>query len=439
MNTQIQNTKKTGFMHSLYFKLLVIMLLILLLWIPTGIVRGLIWERQSNFRQVNHEIASSWGGEQLIGDPVLIIPYEKTNYDEVNDRYWKTEHKKYITSKEVQLNADIHHEIRKKSIYETILYKTALDISGNFDYSFLKESDEILYLYDEARVVVPISDPGGIKQSVSLSYNGSKTDFKPGSGTHSVKMGIHADISLNAKTEDSIDYSFQLDLRGFRSLQFNPSAASSLVNVKGDWPHPGFVGKVLADTREIDDQGFRASWSLSEFNRLVPDYWSDTEYSLGDRQYAYGIELINPVNQYQKNDRTAKYALLIIGLTFLVFFFTELINKKKFHPIQYALVGLSLTLFYYLLLSLSEHVGFNMAYLIACMATLIMILGYCRAMFRESRSLLVLASILAALYSYIFVLIQLEYFALLAGSVGLFVMLALIMYLSRKIDWYNLH
>ncbi len=439
MNSQNQSNRMKGFIHSLYFKIFIILLLVLLLWIPTGIVRGLIWERQSNFRQVNNEIASSWGGEQLIGDPVLIIPYEKNNYDEVNDRYWKTEHKKYITSKEVMIHADIDHEIRRKSIYETILYKTALEVSGSFDFSFLKGSDDVIYLYDQARVVVPISDPGGIKQSVRLSCDSSRSDFKPGSGTQSVKMGIHADIQLDPKADDPIDYSFRLELRGFQSLRFNPSAARSQVNVTGDWPHPGFVGKVLADTREIDQEGFRASWSLSEFNRLVPDYWSDAEYSLGNQQYAYGIELVNPVNQYQKNDRTAKYALLIIGLTFLVFFFTELINNQKFHPIQYALVGLSLTLFYYLLLSLSEHVGFNMAYLIACLATLIMILGYCKVMFKESRSLMVLGAILAALYTYVFVLIQLEYFALLAGSIGLFVMLALVMYLSRKIDWYNLH
>jgi len=208
--------------------------------------------------------------------------------------------------------------------------------------------------------------------------------------------------------------------------------------MSSDWPSPGFVGKVLADNHDITDKGFSANWKVSEYSRSVPSIWSDDQYRVGNGNRSFGVELIQPVDQYQQNMRSAKYALLIISLSFVAFFFFEVMYRKKVHPVQYTFIGLSLSIFYYLLLSISEHLGFDMAYMIASTSIIALILGYSKSILKSSKSLWILGLILILLYSYIFILLQLEEYALIAGSIGLFSILAMIMYMSRNVDWYNM-
>jgi len=248
--------------------------------------------------------------------------------------------------------------------------------------------------------------------------------------------GVSCPIAVNS---DGKNYQFSIPIKinGSEYLSFEPVGKSTSVNIRSDWHSPSFEGAFLPDQREISANGFTAQWQVLDLNRPYPQQWKNTEVAtFGNSGMA--VRLIKPVDEYLKNTRSAKYAILVIGLTFMLYFFFEVLRKLFIHPFQYLLVGLALTIFYMLLLSLSEHVGFNNAYLISSFATIGLICGYSFSVLRLRRLVFQLFGLLVAIYGFIFVLLQLEDFALLAGSIGVFIALAAVMYGSRKVDWYNL-
>ena len=248
--------------------------------------------------------------------------------------------------------------------------------------------------------------------------------------------GINVKLPTFTKNNSNIthEFSFSLRLNGSRDLQFIPVGRTTEVTLKSDWNVPSFSGAFLPDTREVTDNGFEASWKILDLNRGYPQAWIGNKYNIYSS--ASGVNLLAGIEGYDKSMRSAKYALLVIALTFLVFFFVEVFNKKKIHPIQYILVGLAIVLFYALLISISEVAGFGLAYLISSVATLGLITLYSKSVLAHNRMAFIQGSILAFLYLFIYILLQLEDYALLIGSSLLFVILATIMYLSRKIDWY---
>ena len=426
--------------NSIYWKAGFILLLISLLTIPNGLVQSLIQERQNTKYQVQNEIANSWGNRQTISGPILAIPYTIQHKAAKEENDWVTNHMYYLAPEEVNIDAEVDSEVRKKSIYEEVLYTSGLNIKGAFDLDAIPNKDLETVEWSKANLIIGIFDPSGINANVKLSWNDVNYSMSPGSPYHSaVNDGIHTNLDLSKNHEGISQFQTQVDLRGHYYLYFDPTAKNTAITMRSDWHSPGFVGKVLAEKHEITAEGFTANWKVSEYSRSVPSLWSDDQYRVGTNNRSFGVELIQPVDQYQQNMRSAKYALLIISLSFLSFFFFEIMYRKKVHPVQYTFIGLSLSIFYYLLLSISEHLGFDMAYMIATSSVIALILGYSKSILKNGKSLWILGVILILIYSYIFVLLQLEEYALIAGSIGLFSILALVMYMSRNVDWYNMN
>ena len=411
----------------------------LLLMIPNGMIQSLIQERQSTKYDVQNEIASSWGNRQTISGPILAIPYTLFHKAQKEENDWNTEHVYYLAPEQVDINADIDSEIRKKSIYEEVLYTASLDIKGSFNLDEIPKIDLETIHCDKVSMILGIFDPSGINANVQLKWNEKTMSMSPGSShTNTVSDGIHAMVDLTANHEGFSNFQSKLDLRGHYHIYFDPTAKNTNITMISNWHSPGFVGKILADNHEITEEGFTANWKVSEYSRSVPTLWANTQHKIGNSNRSFGVELILPVDQYQQNMRSAKYALLIISLSFLAFFFFEIMYRKKVHPVQYTFIGLSLSIFYYLLLSISEHLGFDIAYMIATTSVIALILGYSKSILQNGKSIWILGVILILIYSYIFVLLQLEEFALIAGSIGLFCILALVMFMSRNVDWYNM-
>lgn len=227
-------------------------------------------------------------------------------------------------------------------------------------------------------------------------------------------------------------------LKGVKELEFIPLGADTKVEINSSWNSPGFIGSFLPEKSSISDDGFNAEWKVSSFGRSYPQHWSGDSLSFRDiESSSFGVRLFDSINFYEKITRSAKYAIMFIVLTFLAFFLFEVFSKLKIHPLQYLLIGISLVLFYLLLLSLSEHIGFLFAYLTASVATITLVSVYSLSLLEKSIHAFIIAAILSALYTYLYILLQLESFSLLIGSVFLFAIIALVMYLTRKIDWYS--
>jgi inner membrane protein len=247
---------------------------------------------------------------------------------------------------------------------------------------------------------------------------------------------VRVPVTAQAPETGVYTFAFDLDLNGSQALRFVPLGRETNVQLASTWATPSFDGAFLPDERTVTDDGFSSDWRVLHLNRNYPQQWRGTSVALNES--AFGVTLLVPVDQYQKSMRAAKYAILVIALTFLVFFFAEIRNRERVHPFQYILVGLALCLFYTLLLAASEQVAFNLAYVVAGLATIGLVTAYTRSIFASRTLSLLTGGVLLVLYGFVFVILQLQDFALLVGSIGLFVALALTMYLSRNIDWYRL-
>lgn len=428
---------------NLYFKIGAIILITILLLIPTAMIKNLIHEREMTQEIAIQEVSSKWAEQQTITGPLITIPYY---------RYVKETSKKDSTEKIVQLKEYLHvlpsqlsisgtitPEKRHRGIYEIVVYNSNLEIEGNFaNFDFkAMDIDPKNIQFDKAEFVVGIDDLRGIEQQVSLKWNKESISFNPGvSSSDVIQSGINAVLTIDPN--DSLNHQFKLnlELKGSQLLYFTPVGKVTDINVKSEWPNPSFNGAFLPDKRTVSDNGFTANWNVLHLNRNFPQAWKNSSHRIHDS--AFGIDLLLPVDNYQKSYRSIQYAILFIVFTFLVFFFIEVINKVFIHPIQYILVGIALIVFYTLLLSFSEHIHYNLAFIVSALATLLLIVGYVKAILKSNKLALLITGILLVLYTFIFVIIQLQDYALLIGSIGIFIILALVMYFSRKIDWYNL-
>ncbi len=247
--------------------------------------------------------------------------------------------------------------------------------------------------------------------------------------------GIHTAIKIDK--EKVSRFQIKLSLNGSESIAFVPAGKTTRVKLNSSWTDPSFNGSTLPDVREISSEGFTAEWEGLHLTRSFPQKWSDSNYSTEIPDSAFGVDLLIPIDIYQKSMRSVKYALLIIGLTFLVIFFIEMISKQRIHPVQYLLTGAALIVFYSLLLSLSEHLNFALAYLISSTGIIALITGYALSMFSKKKFAVITLIVLVSVYSFLYTILQISDFALLIGNIGLFVAIALIMFFSKKIEWYN--
>ncbi len=439
----VLNRFGTWVKNSLLVKLFSIGFLILLLLIPNSMIDGLISERQFRLQEATREVSASWGAEQTLTGPILSIPYSE--WTQIEDGK-KVESINIAHFLPLSLNVSgmVNPELRKRGIYDIVLYQTELLITGKFsqpDFAALHIKPENVH-WEQAKLSVGISGMSGIKNSINLNWSGADIRLEPGTANSSIlAAGVSNDVPLQAENGE-YTFSIPLKLNGHGFLKFEPLGKETKVALESGWPSPSFEGEFLPDNREITPQGFKAAWTVLDLNRNYPQQWKNDDYSfvpeINQNRTSFGVRLIQTVDGYAKTERSSKYAILVIGLTFLIYFFFETLRKFHIHPFQYFLVGLALSVFYLLLLSLSEHLGFNVAYFLAAAVTVGLITMYSAGVFKIRRLTLQLFLLLSLIYGFIFIVLQLEDYALLAGSIGIFIALAAVMFYSRNVDWYNL-
>lgn len=439
--------------RSVMLKLLITGFLTLCLLIPANRVQNLIQERQQTRDEATREVSSSWGTAQTVGGPLLTVPYRRTNTDEKGKVTTSTAFAHFLPST-LTVSGNVTPEKRYRGIYVVMLYRAGLTLSGTFERPDFSKFDipESAVLWKDAFVSMGITDLRGIQEAVGLTWNGAAVPSNPGTISDDVfASGIHAPVAVDPAMAKPISFSATLQLNGSSELLFLPFGRETRVALTSAWGTPSFTGAFLPDKREVTPSGFSAEWRVLHYNRNYPQAGlgafiprqSKPRDAAGigegptDQTGAFGVKLLLPVDEYQKTTRSAKYASLFIVLTFTAFFFIEVLNRRRLHPIQYLLVGFAVCLFYVLLLSISEHVAFQWAYLIGCVTILGLVFFYTKSIFKNGRITLVFNGILAMLYAFFYSLLQLADYSLLLGSIGLLLILGVVMYLTRNIDWYN--
>lgn len=430
---------KTSFWqrYSAMIKMALVGILVLLLLIPSMMIRELIRERKFNQQEVINEVADKWGKEQVISGPIISIPFvlNRANQNAVMEYA-------HFLPETFTVSGKLKTEYRYRNIFKVIGYRADLLISGKLSKPELGSfGRQIQANMDTTGVIIqlPVSDLKGIKDRVILEIDGKAYEMNPGLAVHDISgSGLWCKIALGEifKNKATADYQIKLGkLDGTQRISFLPIGKETAVKLTSNWNSPSFDGSFLPETRTIKDSGFLATWKILNLNRNFPQQFYGSNSSL--QQSEFGVSLIQPVDHYLLSERSAKYAILFISLTFLTFFFSEITNNRKIHPIQYILIGLALVLFFSLLLSLSEQIGFDKAYFVAASGIILMIVLYAQSILKNLRITSIIGGVLILLYGFIYIILQLENMALLFGSLGLFVILGLVMYISRKIDWYN--
>ena len=423
--------------QSITLKAIIIGFMTLLMLIPGAMIENLIQERQTRSTETIEKLNEKWSRSQTLNGPYLTIPYETTVKDEKN-KLQQEQHVLVLTPEQLQIHSKLIPEERHYGIYKAILYKSESEIRGHFQPGVFRLPANSRMLWEKAKVQIGISDLRGMTNNLDFVLNGRHYSAEAGGENDGIGQGL--EIALygamdTVGTKGKLDFQCQLKLKGSSEMKFIPAGRTTQVKLAGNWPSPGFVGSFTPEYK-MDKQGFEAQWNVLHFNRNIPEYWIDSSIET-IKDTSFGVNLVETVDHYQQNMRSAKYAFMFIALTFVLFFFVEILTKRKIHPIQYLLVGVALILFYSLLLSISEQLSFGLSYLIASGATVALIVIYAHSIFKTMAQTGILLGILTSLYVFLYVVLQLEDVALLIGSIGLFVILAVIMYVSRKITWYK--
>ena len=442
MNTEQSPFEKLNrwLKQSVGLKLMTITILMLLLLIPASMIKSIIQEREVLNKSVLNEVSSKWAEGQQINGPILTIPLVYEYQKDENKIITKTKHL-YILPENLKVTGDIEPNKLKRGIYEVVVYRSKLKVTGNFDLKGkINQANLKEIQYDKAFLTVGISDLRGIEDQIIVNWDKEKLSVEPGSKlVDLVNSGISIDLpNLTDQMNKKVDFSFDLNLQGSQNLSFVPVGSTTEVNLNSPWSSPSFNGNFIPKNRKIDDSGFKASWKVLLLNRNYPQSWVDHNFSSKLMSSSFGVDLIMPLDDYQKSMRSAKYAAMTIALIFLVFFLVEIMNGRRIHPFQYTLVGLALCLFYVLLISISEHSNFNIAYLISAGVSSILILLYSRSVFQSAKFTGILSVTILGIYAFLFVTLQLADYALLMGSIGLTVILGITMYFTRNINWYKL-
>ena len=418
-NDNSRNSLKLG------IKLLLILIISILLLIPQAIIMNMVNERSSTETAANLEVTEKWGSGQTLTGPVLFIPGDSA----ANNIY--------LLPEDLDIKGDIQSRMLKRGIYDFTVYETTLDLSGHFALSKEIKAEQLKHLRTErAKLLFAITDFKGFADNPSLLYNGQPADLS----SEALHLGSHNALSCAVDIQpilngDKVTYRLTVPLKGSNYLYFLPVGRATSLHLSSDCPTPSFTGRYLPADREVNEQGFTADWKVLALNRDFAQVLS-SHSELRNAQ-SFGVDLKVPVEQYQQTTRSIKYAYLIILLTFAVVFFVENRRLTPVHPVQYALVGIALMLFYVLLLSFSEHLTFLLSYIIASVMTIGLITLFMRALLKNHRAALLIGLLLFILYTFIYVIMQLESYALLVGSLGVFIILAAAMYASQKINWYQ--
>jgi inner membrane protein len=417
--------------------MIIVSFLAILLLIPSFLIMEIISERIVLSEKVKTELYAQWGGKQVVAGPVLNVPFTVTEPGEKNQGVNERQGVAHFLPETLKTDGILYPETRKRGIYKVVVYGGKLNLKGSFaqpDVSQL-ELQNAQYNWDAAYFTIGVSDMRGIKNLPELVINGQKCKVEPGvADTDLFKSGI----TVKAGTIDlnqPFNFEIELVLNGSEDLSVEALGKTSEVAIKSDWANPGFTGGFLPANRQVTAKGFTADWQVTHLNRNFPQQWIDQKYNTHDAKL--GVELLIPVDHYQKSMRSVKYAILFIALNFIILIFIELKSKARIHPFQYSLVAFALLIFYALLTSIGEQTGFNLAYLISAIAVTLLISWYAFTILQNVRMVTWVTLLQTGLYLFLFTILQLQDYALLAGSVGLFIILAIIMRASQQIKWYS--
>jgi inner membrane protein len=385
------------------------------------------------------EIATGWGRSQEIVGPFLVVPYqyEETEVDAKGATTLRTftHHGTFLPTR-LQVGGDLVVEPRSRGIFTAPVYKADLQISGAFqkpDFTELGIAESKIK-WEAAEIVFEIADARAIQNAARLQWGENAIAFEPGLGARqAARPGIRASVGDAVLSETA--FSVDLSLNGSQSIRFAPLGRENEVKLNANWGDPSFQGAWLPRTHDVQADTFTAEWSIPYLGRSYPEYWTGDGDIDKLNLSLFGVDLISPVDAYRQTERSIKYAILFLALTFTVIWLFEALGRAQVHFIQYALIGGALCLFYLLELSLGEHLGFKTAYLLAAMPIVTLVTAYAKPVLGAWLRAISVGGVIAALYGCLYLILQLEDYALLAGSILLFAALAAIMYLTRNIDW----
>ncbi|HIB5009208.1 TPA: cell envelope integrity protein CreD [Klebsiella quasipneumoniae subsp. quasipneumoniae] len=424
----------------LFWKITTLIGCIVLLSLPLMIVRELINERADYRSEVVDAIEQSTSGPQKLAGPLIAIPVTETltrreNQKEVEyQRSWEY----YWLPESLAVTGKQTVESRRVGIYSGQVWHNALQIKASFDPLRLAALKKTNIVLGQPRLVVSVGDARGIGAIHAPEVNGSVLSVEPGLGISGDGAGIHMPMPALEEDNKPLEIAFSLDLNGTGAFSLVPLGRNSELQLTSNWPHPGFLGSFLPTKREVNAAGYRAHWQSSWFANDMGSYFKDDMEIPWSRLPAFSADVMSLADQYQLTDRATKYAILLIGLTFMAFFAFESLTHRPLHPMQYLLVGLSLVLFYLVLLALSEHIGFTAAWLAASLSGAVMNGIYLQAVLRGWRNSLLFVAALLLLDGVMWFLLHSEDSALLLGTGVLVLALSSLMFLTRRVDWYAL-
>jgi inner membrane protein len=449
----------------LLYKSLITAFLILIILIPLHFISNTVQDRETYRESAINSILASHAGEQTITGPILVVPYtevtekiESTNFNLPAQTSRRTSQKQLLVfPKTLTVKGEVAPGVRYRGIHKVLVYELQSRWQGTFalpDTSKLAQSEgHVSFTLGKPYIALGISDIRGLLAAPTFELGGKPMSFEEGARLGALQQGLHADVDLSAASgntgvgERLTSFTLTLPLAGAQSLAFAPIADQNEFSLASPWPHPSFSGAFLPRSRKVSEHGFSGEWSITSYNTKVrSEIASNVQAGSDDSAPRAGgvpleaasVELIEPVDVYTQTERAVKYGGLFVLLTFAGFFMFELIKRLRIHPIQYLLVGFALALFFLLLLSLSEHIAFGAAYLIASAACIGLLGFYLSFVLQSWQRGLGFAMLLSGLYAALYGLLLSEDNALMLGSLLLFAVLSAIMALTRRIDWYAL-
>ncbi|MFN3237209.1 MAG: cell envelope integrity protein CreD [Pseudomonadales bacterium] len=434
--------------RALTLKLGMIGLLVVILLILIQVIGGTVNDRQHYWHEAKANITRSWTGHQEILGPVLRIPYSVTWQEQLYQgdnaqRQVRIQNQVlYILPKTLLGQVDVKTQLRRKGIFEIPVYESQIKLEGIFEIDLEKLQPDLpehaTISYGRPGLSIGIRDARGISAVEPLQWGAGAYEFAPGSKLQYLTEGLHADLDFDPNKVTEVTFSTNLSIRGLDKLLFQPAAKTFQMTMHADWPHPAFIGSFLPRQREITADGFQAEWLTHEFSsnvhRLVTECAG--QQCLLSEAAALGVEFMQPIDIYAKSERSMKYAVLFVCLVFATFFVFETLKQVPIHPIQYGLVGLAISLFYLLLVALSEHIQFGTAYAMGAIGCVTLISYYLQAVLKNWKIAAGFALWLGLVYALLYIIVSAEDLALMMGSLLLFVMLAVLMVTTRKVDWY---
>ena len=443
-----------GKRYRTIIKLIGVGILILLLLIPLGMITGVLNERLSRRNEAVADITSSWGREQCVIGPVLMIPYQYhfKAVKEVTGKDGKVEKREveetagawaYFLPEFLNVTGDAQTQMLHRGIYDAAVFRANIKLSGRFgvpDFAPYKIDLKDVN-WKDTMISIAVNDLRGTREGLVLDWGGVKRPLLPGSQVPGYTTGATAVLDDAKPISAPVEFSIPIDFNGSEGIYFAPFGVQNEATLKSNWPDPAFRGAFLPTERSIRDNGFDAKWKVSYYGRNYPQSW--TSQTGNDRfttqavsQSVFGAQFLSVLDSYRYVERSIKYGVLFLVLVFTTFFLFEVTARQKIHPLQYLMVGAALCLFFLLLLAISEFRSFGLAYLIAAAASTALITWYCRSFLGGGARTLMIGAGLAGVYTFLYITLRQQDYALLMGAIALFLLLGVVMYVTRRVDWY---